>query len=357
MWIFADTMQTNLEILSSIRQGNDTCTLQSVCVPVPIENPDPGVLVFPRCYEMMQCVGSCCDSIESCHATAVQYLQKPVPSLPVLPPISIRCYLPSEINLIHELKHKSLISIEEIGSRIALLKENKSFKKERKESWNNLATTTKKWKTRADFRKQGWKTWATDIWSVEVQRRKIQGLKNVPWIPRKEAIWTRTFSVSVVFCRSLKWFTQDRIDSWSTRHWISQWNNIKHVAAEIAPSRECNPNVNLVVWSERAAHVNVGIKSRNITAKVSDRAIPTKFSALRKNAENQVLTFFLYLTLCPLRGWQCYIFSNTLRDTHSHLSQVCATFITAMIVHLYMSHPFVSFPCLWLVKQRKLLRT
>ncbi|VDO92888.1 unnamed protein product [Heligmosomoides polygyrus] len=69
----------HLNLFGSIKQGNDTCQLQSVCVPIPLDNGDPQVVIYPKCYEVMQCVGSCCDSYERCHPHSVRVLQKPVP--------------------------------------------------------------------------------------------------------------------------------------------------------------------------------------------------------------------------------------------------------------------------------------
>ncbi|VDM52459.1 unnamed protein product [Angiostrongylus costaricensis] len=68
----------HLSLFGSIKQGNDTCQLQSVCVPIPFDNGDPQVVIYPKCYEVMQCVGSCCDSFERCHPHSVRILEKPV---------------------------------------------------------------------------------------------------------------------------------------------------------------------------------------------------------------------------------------------------------------------------------------
>ncbi|KAK6746221.1 hypothetical protein RB195_012378 [Necator americanus] len=68
----------HLSLFSSIRQGNDTCQLQSVCVPIPLDNGDPQVVIYPKCYEVMQCVGSCCDSFERCHPHSIRKLERPV---------------------------------------------------------------------------------------------------------------------------------------------------------------------------------------------------------------------------------------------------------------------------------------
>ncbi|WKY01498.1 hypothetical protein Q1695_015478 [Nippostrongylus brasiliensis] len=68
----------HLSLFRSIKQGNDTCQLQSVCVPIPLDNGDPQVVIYPKCYEVMQCVGSCCDSYERCHPHSIRLLQKPV---------------------------------------------------------------------------------------------------------------------------------------------------------------------------------------------------------------------------------------------------------------------------------------
>uniref|UniRef100_A0A0R3S118 PDGF_2 domain-containing protein n=1 Tax=Elaeophora elaphi TaxID=1147741 RepID=A0A0R3S118_9BILA len=67
----------SLDILSTIRQGTDTCKLQKACVPILPENPDPGLLIFPRCYEVTQCIGSCCEFTERCHPTSIEYIQQP----------------------------------------------------------------------------------------------------------------------------------------------------------------------------------------------------------------------------------------------------------------------------------------
>ncbi|CAJ0596644.1 unnamed protein product [Cylicocyclus nassatus] len=68
----------HLSLFGSIKQGNDTCQLQSVCVPIPLDNGDPQVVIYPKCYEVMQCVGSCCDSFETCHPHSNRKLEKPV---------------------------------------------------------------------------------------------------------------------------------------------------------------------------------------------------------------------------------------------------------------------------------------
>ncbi|RCN44420.1 Platelet-derived growth factor [Ancylostoma caninum] len=68
----------HLSLFGSIKQGNDTCQLQSVCVPIPLDNGDPQVVIYPKCYEVMQCVGSCCDSYERCHPHSIRKLERPV---------------------------------------------------------------------------------------------------------------------------------------------------------------------------------------------------------------------------------------------------------------------------------------
>ncbi|KHJ84296.1 hypothetical protein OESDEN_15992 [Oesophagostomum dentatum] len=46
------TTAGHLSLFGSIRQGNDTCQLQSVCVPIPLDNGDPQVVIYPKCYEV-----------------------------------------------------------------------------------------------------------------------------------------------------------------------------------------------------------------------------------------------------------------------------------------------------------------
>ncbi|KJH43303.1 hypothetical protein DICVIV_10673 [Dictyocaulus viviparus] len=67
-----------LSLFGSIKQGSDICQLQSVCVPIPIDNGDPQVVIYPKCYEVMQCVGSCCDAFERCHPHSIRMMERPV---------------------------------------------------------------------------------------------------------------------------------------------------------------------------------------------------------------------------------------------------------------------------------------
>uniref|UniRef100_A0A8R1TXY5 PDGF_2 domain-containing protein n=1 Tax=Onchocerca volvulus TaxID=6282 RepID=A0A8R1TXY5_ONCVO len=73
-----DNTRKSLDILSKVRQGEDKCELQKTCIPILPENPDPGLLIFPRCYEVTQCIGSCCEFTEHCHPISIEYIQQPI---------------------------------------------------------------------------------------------------------------------------------------------------------------------------------------------------------------------------------------------------------------------------------------
>ncbi|PAV87119.1 hypothetical protein WR25_08709 [Diploscapter pachys] len=47
---------SNLILLKNYTQGNDTCMLKEICVPVPMQNEDPDSLIYPRCYQIVKFV-------------------------------------------------------------------------------------------------------------------------------------------------------------------------------------------------------------------------------------------------------------------------------------------------------------
>uniref|UniRef100_A0A0N5APE9 PDGF_2 domain-containing protein n=1 Tax=Syphacia muris TaxID=451379 RepID=A0A0N5APE9_9BILA len=75
----SNTHTNDVNLLKTVKQGADTCYLQTVCQPVPLDDDaDPQILLFPRCSEVTRCIGSCCDTGKSCKPTRKEYVFKTV---------------------------------------------------------------------------------------------------------------------------------------------------------------------------------------------------------------------------------------------------------------------------------------
>ncbi|CAJ0570616.1 unnamed protein product, partial [Mesorhabditis spiculigera] len=59
----------NLHHLESLQQGNDTCEVREICVPVPFLPQDNAVIIWPTCIQIPRCIGSCCESSEGCKSS------------------------------------------------------------------------------------------------------------------------------------------------------------------------------------------------------------------------------------------------------------------------------------------------
>jgi hypothetical protein len=56
-----------VDVIRDPKQASNTCLQRDICVPVPVDDQDASVFVFPQCIELPQCLGSCCDSLQRCH--------------------------------------------------------------------------------------------------------------------------------------------------------------------------------------------------------------------------------------------------------------------------------------------------
>ncbi|MCP9257656.1 BMA-PVF-1 [Dirofilaria immitis] len=65
-------------IITRKSSNHQDVDVAKACIPILPENPDPGLLIFPRCYEITQCIGSCCEFTERCHPISTEYIQRPI---------------------------------------------------------------------------------------------------------------------------------------------------------------------------------------------------------------------------------------------------------------------------------------
>uniref|UniRef100_A0A914W088 Platelet-derived growth factor (PDGF) family profile domain-containing protein n=1 Tax=Plectus sambesii TaxID=2011161 RepID=A0A914W088_9BILA len=62
---------SGVELINNPKQASNSCEQREICVPVPVDDQDASIFIFPQCIELPQCLGSCCDSFQRCHARHV----------------------------------------------------------------------------------------------------------------------------------------------------------------------------------------------------------------------------------------------------------------------------------------------
>uniref|UniRef100_A0A0M3I5D0 PDGF_2 domain-containing protein n=1 Tax=Ascaris lumbricoides TaxID=6252 RepID=A0A0M3I5D0_ASCLU len=80
--------------MADIKPGRDRCETTKVCLPTRPAMDDllsrsqqgyePGEQLYPFCYEVMQCRGSCCDEEVTCEPIESELIKKPKPPLQVM---------------------------------------------------------------------------------------------------------------------------------------------------------------------------------------------------------------------------------------------------------------------------------
>jgi len=60
-------MGENVDVIRDPKQASNSCLQRDICVPVPVDDHDASIFIFPQCIELPQCLGSCCDSLQRCH--------------------------------------------------------------------------------------------------------------------------------------------------------------------------------------------------------------------------------------------------------------------------------------------------